>query len=183
MYLCNGSPKTGTHLLCRVVALFENSARSIEHVHEPWQDGLNEKHIHITRIPRNVIISALRFFNPRDGITEDSIIRQIPLTINEMNSYLQWSYSDGVLNVMFEKILSDEDELKRISDYLNLPIVDDHFYRMWGGTSTFSGKLSNWRDHWSDNIEKVYAECGGIKLESALGYNRETIFIRTVDVL
>tara|TARA_R110000850_G_scaffold54940_1_gene130337 strand:+ start:156 stop:689 length:534 start_codon:yes stop_codon:yes gene_type:complete len=166
MIVCNGSSKTGTHLLLKAVYLFGGGGCLAIHRHDPLLSSC----IHIKRRPKNVLISYIRNFS-EDGLTTENIIKYIPIVLKEIAEYKNLLSDNSVLNVSFEKLLTDPSELKRISDFINIPLADNHFKDLWGNTSTFTGSLSNWRDHWNDEIQSKWVECGGENLSAEFGYN------------
>lgn len=183
MILLNGSPKTGTHLLARAISLF--GERSITRGHKPYDPNFMGISIHIRRCPRNVIISAIRHFDAKRGVNDETILQYIPMIIKEMYGYIGWLSHPNTLNVTFEKILTDPNELERIRKFLSKPETHTSLFReVWGGTATFTGKLSNWRDHWTPKVSEAYKQAGGHTLENALGYWPDTdeILVRPADV-
>ena len=179
MILCNGSPKTGTHLLVKAVRLFGGDAQLSNHNHNP---NLSEPHIHIIRNPRNALISYLRM--SKIELLRSNIIKEMPRFIAEYSEYIKLLDRKDVLTVTFENLLTDESELEKISAFIDLPLIDNHFRKLWGQTMTFTGELSNWRDHWAHTkIDRKWQEYGGLALESALGYapDTDTIKIRSAE--
>lgn len=155
--LCNGIPKAGTHALLKAVQLLGMS--DTVHDHIPYGEQVPKgKHIYIRRNPRNVLISWVRFTH--DVVTKGFLIGAIkqfgnlgwslPLTYANFDG---WAYEDGVLTVDFELLVMDDQEMKRIAKYLDVPYLDDAFDNLEGGTPTWTGQLSNWRDYWSVEVE------------------------------
>jgi len=168
MIHCNGSPKTGTHLLVKSVRMFNSVL--VSHNHNPKLSS--DKHIHIKRNPRNALISYLRM--DKVELTPNNIINRMKTFIDEYSKYIHLLDDKAILNVSFEDLLTDENELKRIAEYIDLPLVDNHFKLLWGNTMTFTGSLSNWRDYWCNDIVDSWFIFGGVELERALGYNPDT---------
>ncbi len=169
----NGSPKTGTHLLLRAVVLFEGEGLTAKHEHLDSTNTITGAHLHIKRNPRNALISYIRHLGDGD-LSTDGIIRAMPALVEEMKLYLPWTTNPDVLNVSFESLLTDPAELERIATYLSMPCIDDHFLKLWGNTPTFSGKLSNWRDYWNDDVAAAWIAADGAILEQLLGYSPDT---------
>ena len=175
MVLCNGSPKTGTHLLVKAVRLFGGGAQLSNHNHNP---DLSCRHIHIIRNPRNALISYLRM--NKIELLRSNIIKEMPRFIAEYSEYIQLLDRKDVLTITFENLLTDESELDKISAFVGLPLIDNHFRKLWGQTATFTGKLSNWREHWDHSkVARKWESFGGLALESALGYAPDTDPIQT----
>lgn len=172
MIVCNGSPKTGTHLLLKAVYLFGGVGFSASHAHKSFGCRILGKHLHIKRNPRNVLLSWVRFSG--NELKTHNIISEIDHIIKEMTTYKGWLDDGETLNVSFELLLSDKKELERVSGFLGLPLVDDHFSLLWGGTRTFTNNLIKWKDHWNDEINEVWVKAGGLELEKDFGYNHLT---------
>lgn len=171
MISCNGSSKTGTHALLKTVYLFGGMGFTATHNHIPFDtEQVLGKHIHIRRNPRNVLISWIRF--TKQKLREDVIIKNMPYIIDEMKGYLGWLTDDKVLNVSFEDLLTDENELNRISDFIGLPLTDNHFKKLWGNTPTFTNNLSDWQWYWqSELVQKAWVANDGHILETLMGYS------------
>jgi len=167
--ICNGSSKTGSHLLLKAVSLFYGHIGLPQHEHTPYFAKRDDrKYLHITRNPRNVLISWCRFMGIE--LTDENLLEQIPIIIDEMREYVPWLGDTEVLNVKFEELLDDPKHLDRISEFINMPLVANHFENLWGRTYTFTGRLSDWRDYWSDELQESWVKFGGLKLEADLGY-------------
>ena len=167
---CNGSPKTGTHLLQKAVKLFGGYATFATHNHNP---SLASRHIHIIRNPRDALISYLRMNNVE--LLRSNIIKEMPRFIEEYSEYIPLLSRSDVLTVTFENLLTDESEIGKISQFLNLPLTDDHFRKLWGETYTFTGRLSDWKSHFTHpKTTRKWKEFGGLDLEKELGYDCET---------
>ena len=169
MIHCNGSPKTGTHLLVKAVRMFGGDAMLASHNHNP---KLSSAHIHIIRNPRNALISYLRM--QKIDLLRVNIIKEMTRFITEYSEYINLLNRDDVLTVTFENLLTDESELLKISKFIGLPLIDNHFRKLWGQTNTFTGELSNWREHWGNKVAKAWHELGGTLLETQLGYAPDT---------
>ena len=169
MVFCNGSPKTGTHLLLKVVRMFGGRCVLAVHRHDVAIDSIEHQHIHIIRCPRNALISYLRMQNIEP--LRSNIIKEMPRFIEEYQDYLHYLDDDNTLNVRFESLLSDPNELDKIAVFLNKPLVEDHFNNMVGGTATYNETSSNYKEFWlHSKISRKWIEFGGGMLEGKLGY-------------
>lgn len=181
MIIINGTKKSGTHALLRLVDLFVDTIPSeVEHSHVPFSKRGKikyYKHIHISRSPRNVLVSLVRRVT-KENVTEDELMYWMSHVLDDIRSFMPWTLSKKCLNVRFEELLSDPAEIKRISDYLGLPLAKDHFKNIWGRTRTSTFNLSKWHDHWTDDLEKKWFEYGGHALESILGYDPYKKYVR-----
>lgn len=167
-YVCNGSPKTGTHALHRIVSLFYNHIGLPIHDHVEYRrKDPDYNYINITRHPKNVLVSWNRFNGyPVDGLY---LLQEMKHIIEEMRLYTAWSKDSTVLNVRFETLFTD-DTLQKIATHIDQDPVEDHLKKAWGGTHTFTGRHSNWRDLWTDVLEEHWVLLGGLDLERELGY-------------
>ena len=168
--ICTGSPKTGTHALLKAVRLFYNHIGLPEHMHLPHSHKkLNRRHVHITRNPRNTLVSWIRF--NREKVTTGSLIGHVPQIIKENFGYAPYlSDADLVHNVRLEELLSEPSVIEGVGKFIGLPIAENHFADIWGDTYTFTGKLSEWQDYWSDDVDAAWVAHNGPELEKALGY-------------
>lgn len=170
MIYCNGSPKNGTHLLLSSVRLFGGQCFLAQHKHEPSLSlNADDKHIHIARNPRNALISYMRMNNIE--LSVKNIINEIPRLIEEQSSYLHYLKDTKTLNIKFEKLVNSPGELNRISKYLDMPLMDDHFNLSKKGVATWTGRLSNWVELWNCRINSAWIVNGGHELEIELGYD------------
>ena len=167
--VCSGAPKSGTHLLLKAVGLFGGHLDQPEHLHEPyWHKSARKRYINIKRNPRNTLISWVRY--NRLPLDEESIFSQVAIVVAEGFTYIPWLSDRDTLTVEFENLNSDPQELAKIAEFIGKPLVKDHYPKLWGSTKTFTGKLSNWREHWTPALEAEWVRCHGIELEQALGY-------------
>ena len=178
-YLPNGTQKSGTHALRVALQTFDGLVDKVDRVeHLPEiPDNLKDRlHIHIIRNPRNIMFSYLRWTNL--VLNRDNILAEIPRTIARCNDFVHYLKDPDLLTVRFELLLSDPTEIQRIADYIGKPLVDGHFKSIWRKTNTFTGRLSNWRDYWTPEINKIWRDCGGLNLEDALEYNPHIVYKR-----
>lgn len=169
MILCNGSPKTGTHLLLKAARMFGGRCVLSVHRHDIAIDSIEHQHIHIIRCPRNALISYLRMQNIEP--LRSNIIKEIPRFIEEYSSYLHYLDDQNTLNIRFESLLNNPSELDRIAGFLGKPLVLNHFDRIKGGTATYNETPSEYKEFWlNSTIARKWTEFGGDVLESKLGY-------------
>ncbi len=169
MVVCSGAPKSGTHLLLKAVSLFGGHINQPEHAHEPyWHKNPRKKYINIKRNPRNVLMSWLRF-NVMP-LNEKTFIKELPAVVAEGFTYVPWLADTDTLTVSFESLVADPAELGKISEFISKPLISGHFDKLWGRTKTFTGQLSDWRDHWTPAVQAEWERCRGIELEKALDY-------------
>lgn len=95
----------------------------------------------------------------------------MPRIIGENLEYVPWLSDDFLVhNVRFEDLIKDPSAIEGISEFIGLPLAENHFDNIWGDTYTFTGKLSDWQEYWNDAVESAWISHGGLELEKALGY-------------
>lgn len=183
MIIVNGAKKSGTHALLRAVDLFDIPTDEVKHSHVPFARAdivRHHKHIHISRNPRNVLISKVRR-TTGDDVTEAVLMEWMPVVLHSIRTFLPWTKSGKCLNVRFEELITDPSIIEKISDYIGLPLREDHFKLIWGRTHTSTGNLSKWQDHWTDGLEKMWFDLGGHALETVLSSDPRRKYIRRKD--
>jgi len=170
MLYCTGAPKTGTHLLLKALHLFGEGGQDAIHSHKDhnfyW--SAEDKRVHIIRNPRNTLISWVRYMKLERN--DRTIIKSMDFMIRRMLGHVGWLNEPHCLTVRFEELLSDPKVLESISQYLNMPLTENHFESLWGDTVTFTGDLTNWEDWWTEEVDKAWIDKGGVELELKMGY-------------
>jgi len=168
----NGFPKTGTHALQKAVGLL---GQKCTHTHQPHPHAFDGRHICAFRHPRNALISWLRWNNqpPVTGpilLTLDAPFAEGDTFVEHYRRYLPWRGDGNTLCVSFEELIATDAVIKSIADYLGVPYLDDAFDALYGSSITWSGRLSDWSEHWNDTIQAKWVECGGQALQEEIGY-------------
>lgn len=169
-----GIPKSGTHALQKAVR--ELGCNASEHLHTAnYHLAERQKVAYVFRNPRNVLLSALRYRNHQrrgweDTITEDKLIDCFFDFFNASlpgvyRSYEKWLTSKAHV-VRFESLL-DRTAIPSLAQFLDVPFKQ---IELEGGTYTWTGALSDWRQYWADGIDKVWFEEGMGEIELSLGY-------------
>lgn len=164
----SGHPKSGCHLLTKAVQLLGVNC-GVEHLECPvtvlpsmFEDG---KHVFIKRDPRNVVISWLRFHGrPATRgmfMTALSDFYQGRTLAESFARYEGWLDDPHTLVIRFEDLSTEKSELVRIAEYLNVPYLDDAWPALPGGTMSWSGKHSDYREIWTPQVERAWDQAGG----------------------
>ena len=158
----NGSRKTGTHLLHRCLSLFDGVLAVHQHI--PFGAVVTHSHVHIVRNPRNVLLSWSREKNIALSSCMDDVVAS-------MTAFEGWLTDPDVHTVRFEELLTDEAIIAGIGVFIGKAVAVDHNKRMWGGTKTFTGDLSDWTSVWTSQLDSAWGAYGGHVLESNYGYD------------
>ena len=97
------------------------------------------------------------------------MLREMSGRIEHMKRFTGWLDDDKALNVRFEDLFTPQ-TLKTVADFLERKPKGNHLEKAYGGTITFTGQHSDWRQHWNDLIDKHWSEIGGCDLEKRWGY-------------
>ena len=172
MIFANGFPKSGNHALAKALELLGIPPQVN---HRTFAEGLPEgttKHVFIIRDPRNVVMSAIRFQGKKP--TPGTFLAKFRKfengsLIEEMAKYEEWLYSNTFVTP-FEELIADDAEMRAIARYLDIPYIDGAFEELPGLTVTWSGKLSDYRDIWTPEVESAWNSEGGPELLARWGY-------------
>lgn len=174
MVIVNGMPKAGNHAAVRACELL-GMPSVLHHIPfgEPLPDG---KRIFIKRDPRNMLISQLRADGV--GVTQGMIITRIRKyfsafegsLVTETNKFLGWLKYPDTLVISYEALTVSDAEMRRIATYFGIPYLEDSFLNLLGFTATWTGCPSDWRQHWTSQIEAVWNNEGGPAMLEEWGY-------------
>ena len=187
MILCNGIPKSGTHYLALCLELMgfpkvyepkEGPCCLMNHWIEAEKLPEHDHHIFIIRHPRNALISLLRNQGPSliPGALI-SAIRAYPAARPGLSmaqfyeQFFGWLEDSGCVTVRYEEMLSDGG--KTIQKIANLTGgIADEVYASAPKiqTATWTGQPSDWREHWTPDVEAVWQDNNCPVIERALGY-------------
>ncbi len=141
---------------------------------------------------RVALVSLMRFRQKRDqvsggwmrlGNTEEALYqfiqsRERPFMFGAAEEMAKWVQAYPETVVRFEDLITNDKEnnasIQNLSAILNVDkdaIISALNESTGKQTPTFSGKLSSIDDIWSDRVEEIFAEYGGVELNKALGYN------------
>jgi hypothetical protein len=177
--ICNDFPKCGLHLLAKACELLGVPVH--DKVHTPYSESAFDDdvtHLFIKRDPRDALISRIAF----EGkvITPGGIIsrfRQYEAWgvsfVDDMNQYYEWLSDPATYVIDFDVLLTDPKEIRRLADHLGAPYIQGAFELLPGDkcpTQTWMGKETYWKDHWTDDVQRVWSDEGGDQLLKDWGY-------------
>jgi hypothetical protein len=167
--IANGFPKSGTHALRKGLELL--GLDDVEVGHFPYPELPEGPRITIFRNPRNCLVSMARFKGL--PVATGYLMRLVraynggPMA-DELRGYLPWR---GVAHcVRYEDLVASDACLRGIAAYLERPYPEDAFPNLPGLTMTWTGSPSDWRQHWSAELQAVWEAEGMAELERELGY-------------
>ena len=193
--LLNGIPKSGTHVLQRVVEIkgipFKSGvkedgtrAHGIDpgaiayHGHVPYEarDAVLEnfhRHIFIKRNLRNVVISWM-YHNKSERRSLENAFEHFHTGAkypNYVRRFVDWNYDVNTHVVKFEDLIYNRTGLEEIYELLQLPFDSTDYDAIIGGTRTYREKHANWRKEWTSTMEYIWYETGMPELNRLLGYD------------
>jgi len=175
-----GIAKSGTNATekaCRLIGL-----NPTHHQHTAnYHIAETEKVAYVYRHPRNVLISAVRYWNAQvrgstQDITEEKLIDKVFDMGNASiyaiyYSHLEWLDSKACV-FRFEDLIASKDVMDKIADYMNVERPSlGKFLALQGDTPTWTGRLSNWEEHWTDKLNKIWKAEGMLEIERLYGYS------------
>lgn len=178
--LAVGIPKSGTNMTEKVCKML--GANPSPHMHTA-NYLLADKHkvAYVYRNPRNILISALKYQNHQmrgweETINEEKLIAQFFDYYNSSmpavyNAYAKWLLTSAYC-FKYEDMLTDIEVAQGLARYLGKKEPKQEFLeKIPGGTPTWTGKTSDWRDHWTDGLDKIWVGEGMLEIEKSLGYD------------
>lgn len=166
MIITNGFPKSGNHALVKACQLLGVPC-DVNHLPFGKLPEETTKHILITRDPRNIVVSWLRFqgmpVTPGMFITHFRKFTADSL-VNEMGTYDGFLTDPNALVVKFEDLIASDAEMRRIAEYLDVPYIDGAFESLPGMTRTWTGEYSDYKKIWAPQVQEVWDNEGGNNL-------------------
>lgn len=166
----NGFPKSGNHALAKAVQLLGIPCE-VDHIE--YGNAVNNKHIFIKRDPRNIVCSWIRFIGKpvTDGMFITALRKfQAEDFFTEIGKFTGWLNDENTLVIKYEDLVANDIEIKRISEYLNIPFLDSAFKNLPSDTKTWCSVHSDYRDIWNEHTERVWTEIGGEIILTNWGY-------------
>lgn len=166
----NGFPKSGNHALVKAVQLLGVPCE-VDHIKHG--EHVEAKHIFIKRDPRNIICSWVRFIGKpvTDGMFISAFRKfQAESFCREIEQYTKWLSDANTLVIKYESLIADDAEIKRIADYLQATYLSSAFINLPGDTRTWCESHSDFKAIWTDEVERVWQDEGGTKIQIDWGY-------------
>lgn len=166
MAFLNGPPKMGNHALWKACELLGIVTNGVNHVEHPAD--IERPHIFIRRDPRNALVSWVRF----EGmpVTQGTLITAMASYLPQLARYEGWLTDPDTLVVTFERLVSDDQQMREIAAHCGVPYLDDAWPNLPNHTKTWTGRLSDYREHWTPAVDAAWVAAGGPALLERWGY-------------
>lgn len=162
----NGAPKMGNHALwkaCELLGIVTDGVR-----HEAYAEAEPGRRLFTRRDPRNALVSWVRFSNL--PVTQGTLISAMADYLPQLPQYEGWLTAPGVLVVAFERLVADDQQMREIASFAGVPYLDDAWPNLPDHTKTWTGRLSDWREHWAPAVDDAWVAAGGPALLERWGY-------------
>lgn len=170
--VANGYPKMGNHALVKALQLL---GEPCEVNHIPFEKPLPHAgpHLLIKRDPRNALISWMRFcqkpVTPGMFVSTFRWVEHSTYRI-ALAEYEGWLADPATFVVKFEDLIASDTEMRRIAAHLDIPYLDGAWEELPGLTTTWTGKLSDYRDIWNPYVEGCWKTGDGDGILRRWGY-------------
>lgn len=166
-----GPPKAGNHAFQRALLLM---GAEVPYYHLHYHDrnrimrhmGI-DRACFLTRDPRNMVISRMRAKGK--VLTEDSIHRELVdwdngRTLADMLGYFEGWLVDPCPKLRFEDLIDGERGMRLAAETASTAYLPGKAKDLPSHDSiTWSGRLSNWQDHWTPAVERAWeGSCPGL---------------------
>lgn len=173
MIFTNGFPKSGCHALVKAVQLLGQPC-DVNHVPYGGEIPDGAHHIFITRDPRNVCLSWLRFRGdpetPGIFLTYFRRFDDGGSLIERLGAFEGWLNNPSVYVVRFEDLIAFDVVMRSIASWLGVPYLDGAWESLPGLTYSWTGRYSDYRTIWTPEVDAVWHAEGGPELLSRWGY-------------
>jgi hypothetical protein len=168
----NGIPKSGTHALAKTIQLLGVPCEVSHYTHD--KKPADDKVVVIFRDPKNILTSWVRFLGRQ--MTQGAFIEQLQIFCDigmrsTLDAYEPYLSDDSTLCVRYEELLTDAGvTVSNIANFLGVPVLDDCYTNIEGFTRTWNPTKSDWREHWTDNIDSAWVSHGCREAAERMGY-------------
>ena len=166
MAFLNGPPKMGNHALWKACELLGIVTSGVNHVEHPAD--IERPHIFIKRDPRNALVSWVRF----EGmpVTQGTLITAMASYLAMIAPFEGWLSDPRVHVVRFEDLVASDAAMRGIAAHVGVPYLDDAWPNLPNHTKTWTGRLSDYREHWTQPVADAWAAAGGNEAVKRWGY-------------
>jgi Sulfotransferase domain len=173
---CNGFPKSGNHALWKAVELL-GFAAGVNHAEfEAGAPKGTTHQVFIKRDPRNVIVSKLR--GDQDAVTPGKFLSRMQRfdtasLVDEMRKFEGWMVAMQSLPihvVRYEDLIADAGTMRALAWFLGVPYLEGAFGELEGHTRTWNKVKSDYREVWTDEVQRRWRAGGGDALLRRWGY-------------
>lgn len=171
-YLANGFPKSGCHALAKGMELLGVPEARVIHVKTLAEIPEGGKVVTIFRHPKNCLVSMCRWRSK--PLCTGSLIQLINdydgagLMVKALGEYEHWQ-QDGYW-VRYEDLVTSDAALRGVAEHLGIPFLENAWPNLPGLTLTWTGKPSDWREHWNEHLDNLWRSEGLHDLQERLGY-------------
>lgn len=163
----NGPPKMGNHALWKACELLGIASGGVNHV--PFGEPIaGSAHLFVKRDPRNALVSWVRFNGM--PVTQGTLITAMAEYLPQLQPFEPWLADPAAFVVRFERLIADNTQMREIAAHCGVPYLDDAWPNLPNHTRTWTGRLSNWAEHWTLAVSDAWADHGGPELQMRWGY-------------
>jgi len=167
--ILNGAPKMGNHALWKACELLGIASSGVQHIPHVDADAVPDGPlVFIRRDPRNALVSWVRF----EGmpVTQGTLISATPRYLAMIAPFEGWLSDPRAHVVRFEDLVASDAAMRGIAAHVGVPYLDDAWPNLPNHTKTWTGRLSDWREHWTPAVDAAWAAAGGPALLERWGY-------------
>lgn len=196
----NGPPKMGNHALWKACELLGIPTNGINHLESkvPREPVLKQRDMlfrvlqwdaigketaprgisapdsvllpcfFIKRDPRNALVSWIRY--ERMPVTQGTIISTMHSFLSMLEKFEGWLTAADTLVVSFERLVKDDSQMREMAAFAGVDYLEDAWPNLPNHTKTWTGRLSNYQEHWSPAVEKAWVQNRGSDLLTRWGY-------------
>jgi hypothetical protein len=170
----------GNHALWKACELLGIASNGVNHIEHPAATegphifatrdpaAIEGPHLFIKRDPRNALVSWVRF----EGlpVTQGTLITAMASYLPQLPLYEGWLTDPDTLVVTFERLVADDQQMREIAAFAGVPYLDDAWPNLPNHTKTWTGRLSDYREHWTPAVDAAWVAAGGPALLERWGY-------------
>lgn len=162
----NGPPKMGNHALWKACELLGIASGGVNH--HPFDEPVPGMHLFIKRDPRDALVSWVRFSGL--PVTQGTLITAMVEYLPQLPPFEGWLSEPSTFVVSFERLIADDAQMRAIAAHCSVPYLDDAWPNLPNHTRTWTGRLSDWREHWTPAVADAWASHSGAAVLARWGY-------------